>query len=196
MNLTQKTKNRILKLESEDIDERKEAIAQLSEKENNDLEKLLISFLKKNTSRLFREGACKILGEIGSEDSVDILIKCLNDKHDGVQFHAAVALGKIAYEKAVNPLIEKLAKGIDPLLKSEAIVALGKIGDKKAVKPLVKVLQNDEDVFVRHHVAKTLGLLGDNYAIKPLQKIAQDNKNTRLNYLAMNAIQEIRTRNH
>ena len=190
MNLSEKMRNRILKLESEDIAERKEAIAQLSENENELLEKLLVSFLQKNTSQLFKESACTILGEIGTEKSVDTLIQCLDESNEGINFHAAVALGNIGDERAVDALIEKLNKKTDPILKSEAIIALGKIGDKKAVKPIMKVLENEQDRIVKHHAAKTLGQLGDKRAIKTLQKISREGT-TRLSYLALNAIQEI-----
>ena len=192
MTITVKTKKQILKLESEDGEERVTAINALSEKHNVETIRLLISLLKEDTSAQFRECACGILGKLKAENAVDVLIKCLNDPDDGVIYHAALALGDIKDSKAVNPILRKLkGKKNNPIFRSELIVALGNIGDDRVVGPLIHVLRNDEDKFVRHQAARALGKLKNKKAIGPLTEISRKEMNTELYYLAIQAIDNI-----
>ncbi|NHK30073.1 MAG: HEAT repeat domain-containing protein [Asgard group archaeon] len=195
MNVTKKIKKQILNLESENISERNEAVSSLTEDMNEELAYLLISLLEQNTSRLFREGACKILGEIKSDKAVDVLINCLKDNHDGVRYYATKALGKIKNEKAVIPLIEKLRTAKDPSQRAEIVTALGIIGDKRAVKSIIRILQNDRDQFVRQQAVLALGKIGDENALRALHKIAEKKGTSEFYLTVSNVIQEINKKN-
>lgn len=194
MKVSEKTKKEILKLESEEIIERKEAIENLTQKKNSKLEELLIYLLGRNTSKIFQEGACSILGEIGSEKAIDILIECLDDENEGVSFHAVKALAKVGGERAVKSLMNKLKNGTNPLVKSEVIIALGNIGDSTATKALIKVLKKEKDKFVRENAVKTLGKIGTKEALSSLRNIQKYENNAKISYFALTAIQEIEQR--
>lgn len=195
MNVTKEIKKQILNLESEDISERNEAVSSLTEDMNDELAFLLISLLEQNTSRLFREGACKILGEIKSDKAVDVLIDCLKDQHEGVKFYATKALGKIKNEKAVIPLIEKLRTVKDPSQRAEIVKALGIIGDRRAVKTIIRILYDDNDKFVRQQAASALGEIGDEKALRALHKIAEKKGSSELYLTVSDAIQKINKKN-
>ncbi|NEQ88984.1 MAG: HEAT repeat domain-containing protein, partial [Moorea sp. SIO2I5] len=51
-----------------------------------------------------RKSAADALGEIGTEASIDLLIKWLDDDHYSVRRSAADALGKIGTEATIDPL--------------------------------------------------------------------------------------------
>ncbi len=192
MTITKETKKQILKLESENGDERSAAITTLSKKHNTETIRLLISLLKEDTSSQFRKGACGILGKLEAKEAVDVLIECLSDPDDGVIYYAAIALGDIRDSKAIQPILRKLkSKQSTPIFKSELIVALGNIGDDSVVGPLIQVLRNDEDKFVRHQAAQVLGELKNKKAIGPLTEVARKEMNTQLYYLAIQAIDKL-----
>jgi len=194
MNVTKEIKEKILNLESESITERNNAITSLTKDMNDELAYLLISLLERNTSRLFREGACKILGEIESHNAVDVLIDCLSDQYEGVWFYATKALGKIKNEKAVNPLIDKLRTVKEPSHKAEIVKALGLIGNNRAVKSIIKILYDDKDKFVRQQAAIALGKIGDEKALNALHNIVRNKGSSELHLIASNAINEINGR--
>jgi HEAT repeat protein len=135
--------------------------------------------------------------------AVDLLIKELEDKNEGVRREAVTALGKIGDARAVDPLIkalgdkeygvradavEALAKigtpAVDPVIKAlaqgenqireKAAEILGKIGDTSAVAPLVKALENVE-INIREKAAWALGAIGDARAVDPLIRALGDN---------------------
>lgn len=192
MTITVETKKQIVKLESEDGEERAAAIKSLSEKHNVETVQLLISLLKADTSAQFREGACGVLGKLEAKEAVDVLIECLNDADDGVIYHAALALGDISDSKAINPILRKLkGKKSNPIFRSELVTALGNIGDDKVVGSLIHILRNDEDKFVRHQVARVLGNLKNKKALGPLTEISRKEMNTELYFLAIQAIDKI-----
>src|SRR5688500_8998214 len=131
------------------------------------------------------------LGQLGTDDAVDLLIRSLS-RHDGVARAAARELGRLANPRSFKPLADLLGnrevhesvaealiriggKAIDVLtetLRSEdslarktAARALGEIRDTRAVEPLVEVLQGDPDCTVRTAAAQALGQIKDKRAI-------------------------------
>ena len=191
MNVSEDRKKTLLKLESEDIVVRKEAIEFLIKNNDKELINLLIALLKQNASCQFKESACTILGELKIAEAVDVLIEKLEDPFVGVRFHAIIALGKIGSEKAIDPLLKKLNRKVDPLHRSEAINALGNIKDKRTTKPIINALLHDRDTFVKQSAAVALGKIGGKKALDALRRMSRKEKNSRLHYLVLNAIQEI-----
>jgi len=190
--ITEKAKKQIIKLESTDKDERTEAITALSQKHNKEITQYLINLLKDNTSAQYRESACRIFAELKSKDTVDVLIECLNDPDEGVKFYAVLALKNISDTKAVKPMLKNLNRMDNgSVFRSEMISALGDIGDEVAIDSLIRILRNDKDKFVRHHAASALGNLKNKKALNVLNEVANREKNTRLCYLALEAIDQI-----
>ena len=117
----------------------------------------------------------KYLGEIiairyGIGDGISLLASALKAEDGEVRREAAVVLGQIGDERAVEPLIVALT-GEDPWLRKEAAVALGKIGDERAVEPLIVALTGDDQSWVREAAAEALGNIGDERAVEPLKAV-------------------------
>lgn len=94
---------------------------------------------------------------------------------------AAITLGMIGDEKAVEPLIACLEYGP---LSPGAIIALGEIGDVRAVEPLLKKLIlpiPDEAEGPMQEIIQALGHIGDERAVETLIRILLDRSGS--NYL-------------
>ena len=121
-----------------------------------------------------RKSGAKALGKIGTEATIDPLIKCLDDHHSDVRKSGAKALGKIGTEATIEPLI-KLLDDDHYDVRNSAAKALGKIGTEATIDPLIKCL-NDPDSNVRGIAAEALGEIGTEATIDPLIKCLDDNK--------------------
>ncbi len=141
--------------------------------------------------------------KLKAKRDVEGLISALNYRRDhDVRIEAAIALGEIRDERAVEPLIEALKA--DWILVAKAAWALGEIGDVRAVEPLIPALEGElsteatlpakgalikiggaavtgliqalknEDSNVRERAAEVLGEIGDKRAVEPLAEALQD----------------------
>jgi HEAT repeat protein len=153
-------------------------------------------------SELF-ECAIEMLGDIGSERAVPVLVKALVHKEDEVRQGAAKALRAISSEQAVPalvgalqdtdadvrydafealtrirsesaiPALAEMLQGKNPDACQHAVWLLGRIGSEKAIPALVGALLNKESV-VRSEAAKALGRIGSEKAIPALAEALQD----------------------
>lgn len=101
--------------------------------------------------------ALHALGEIGSEQSIKVLLMTLGNKNEAVRLSAAEALGKIA-GTAVEPLINNL-RDVFWDVRYAAATALGHTNDERAIEPL-NIALKDEERSVRNAAAKSLNKLG------------------------------------
>jgi len=174
-----------------------------------------------------RCSAANALGELGDERAVEPLLRLLSDQDTEMQRRASIALkqlsgaerllvalrheeakirqgaaislGDVGDERAVEPLLQAVhdkdsrvrwaamqALGflwkfslLEQLgsesvqLRQKAASVLGQQRDMRAVEPLVATLQ-DEDFKVRQSAASALGQLGDTRAVNPLLERLQD----------------------
>ncbi|NEO48624.1 MAG: hypothetical protein F6K55_32795 [Moorea sp. SIO4A3] len=118
------------------------------------------------------ESAAEALDEIGTEATIDRLIKSLNDDHYSVRRIAAKALEKIGTEATIDPLIKCLDDD-HYSVRRIAASALGKIGTEATIDPLIKCLDDDKSS-VRISAASALGKIGTEVAIEPLIKFLDD----------------------
>lgn len=161
----------------------------------------LIKILKTGSDRQKKKAANK-LGNLRCKNAVGPLIKATKGSDTFIIPAAAAALGKIADEKAVKPLVQMLGRKVpsfrgaarNALIKignpavNELISALnnrniyvrqlsaealGQIGDEIAVDGLINAL-NDEDSAVRWRAARALGQIGNTKAANPLRKSLKD----------------------
>lgn len=133
------------------------------------------------------------LGEIGDENAVESLVKCLNDNGGNTVLRSAEALGKIKDKRAVEPLIKKLNQNNYDFAKShledysekhslnitdcknilimdvklEIVHALGELRDERAVESLIRCL-NDNNGSVVFNLVIALGKIKDKRAAEPL----------------------------
>jgi len=117
--------------------------------------------------------AVKALSRIG-EPSVEAFVQALKDESELIRREAAVALGEIKDEKAIEPLITALTTDEESEVRGSAAFALGSIGSEKAIEPLITALTTDEESGVRGSAADALGSIGDNRAVEPLKKALKD----------------------
>lgn len=101
--------------------------------------------------------ALHALGEIGSEQSIKVLLRTLGNNNETVRLSAAEALGKIA-GSAVEPLINNL-RDVFWDVRYAAATALGHTNDERAIEPL-NIALKDEERSVRNAAAKSLNQLG------------------------------------
>jgi HEAT repeat protein len=103
--------------------------------------------------------------KLGAAADEAITLALKGPKHE----QAAIALGKLGFARAVEPLINMLKGSSQNSVTNRGQVAdaLGIIGDRTAVEPLVIAL-NDKQNYGRSNVAKALGAIGDPRAVEPL----------------------------
>jgi HEAT repeat protein len=108
-----------------------------------------------------RRKAAEFLGEIGDQDSVDVLVRALVYDNYDIQKAAARALGRRnlgIFTNVENPLIDALMSE-NAGVRSAAAEALGELGSFKAVDFLNRTLK-DIEWYVRRDAAEALGKIG------------------------------------
>jgi HEAT repeat protein len=123
-----------------------------------------------------REQAMLALSSIGKA-AIGSLAEAMHEPRWETRYRAAEALGKIADEKAVKPLIAGLRDSRDHV-RYMAAKSLHEIGDSDAVEPLI-ILLKDENVYVRTMAVHALGALGGKKvktALLELLETEQDEK--------------------
>lgn len=113
------------------------------------------------------ERAIEVLGRIGGDESVGVLIDALDNSN--VDVKAAEALGLVGGEQAMEALTIALldAENYTSDVRGKAAEALGQIGGEEAVGNLLDAL-GDEDLFVREKVVEALESIGGERAIEGL----------------------------
>jgi HEAT repeat protein len=130
----------------------------------------LITVLKHDEMSGVRWKAAESLATIGAP-SVGPLIGALEHPDGDVRWKAAIALGEIGDQRAIEPLIRQLSD-TDRFVKSRVAHALGMIG-APAVHPLIKTLR-EGDGNLRWGAAIALGRIKDPLAVEPLIRALAD----------------------
>ncbi|MBC8229605.1 HEAT repeat domain-containing protein [bacterium] len=125
---------------------------------------------------MVRAIAVDILGKIHPENLQEYrlsrYIKDLTDQNVSTRANAAIALGSISDERAVEPLISAL-KDVDSSVRQNATDALIKIGEP-AIRPLIPTLKG-QDASVQLHAAvalREIGFkLGDSSKLNPAKDV-------------------------
>jgi len=125
-------------------------------------------------------GAAELLGRIGSEKAVNVLIAALDAKDSLNRWAIPKALGQSNHDKAVDVLIATFNdEGLD--LRKRAVEAIGEVGSRKAVNALIAAF-NQEKSYVKESAIEALGKIGSKEAIDVLiTAIKDENRNVRMN---------------
>lgn len=140
-------------------------------------------------SALKAVASMKTRGTIDNGFSIEPVLNCLNHEDADLRCDTARTLGKIKEAKAVEPLIDSLAKDSESDVRIMATESLGMIGSPKAVDPLITALLaeetdmmiDDDDEFdwdpqwdIQLHAARALGRIKDPKSIDPLVKLLKE----------------------
>ncbi|HEY9832138.1 MAG TPA: HEAT repeat domain-containing protein, partial [Stenomitos sp.] len=147
------------------------AVVALGQANSQMLQKLQQALDEKHfyTRKEFFAALVAALGQMGSPQAVELLIKALNQSPWYIRGEAAEALGRVGTPQAIKALIQALHDS-ESYVRGEAAEALGRIGDSQVVDALIKAL-HDSDSFVRGEAAMALGQIGTPQALEGLIKV-------------------------
>jgi HEAT repeat protein len=145
----QKLSDNVRKLQSDDPEQRLEAVRGLGEINEPKAIEYLVAAANDPDMRI-RVKAIDTLGQIKAKDATPLLIQQLfmRDTDLGTKQRILACLGKIGDDAATGPIMDFLARDVDPGLRGNAIFALGDIGDAKAV-PALEAIARDGDPSLR-----------------------------------------------
>src|SRR4029077_16602643 len=106
--------------------------------------------------------AIDTLGQMKAKEATPLLIQQLfmRDTDLGTKRRILACLGKIGDTRATGPILDFLARDVDPAARGNAIFALGDIADPSAVAPL-QAIANDGDPVLRGIAADALRKIHD-----------------------------------
>lgn len=127
-----------------------------------------LKLLMENDDPQLQSSIISILGYIGNEEIVGLIIGYLDKESPDIVKSAIEALGSLGSEKSI-PALSKFLNSATRDFRIYAIYALGEIGSDKAVEDLLKLI-DDEDLEISSFVVYSLGKIGSNVALESLIK--------------------------
>jgi HEAT repeat protein len=115
--------------------------------------------------------ALAILGEVGGERPVELVISTLAHTDARVRREALTALAKVGGEDA-GMLVYGMIEDPDPDVRMAAAMAAGELKVERALRPLLALLEQENDSDVVAGVLRALGQLGDPGAVNAIEKRA------------------------
>lgn len=97
----------------------------------------------------------------------------LHDEHSQIRYTAALSLGELGDDEALEALIEQVEGDGNPMARQAAVIALGLIGDARAAPYLIKALKSDNPD-VRFQSVTSLMQVSPEQAKKPLRRALKD----------------------
>jgi HEAT repeat protein len=142
----QKMNDNVRKMKSDDPNERLEAIRGFGEINEPKAIEYLVAAANDPDMRI-RIKAIDTLGQIKAKDATPLLIQQLfmRDTDLGTKQRILACLGKIGDTRATGPIVDFLARNVDPAVRANAIFALGDIGDPSAIGPLQALANDSKD---------------------------------------------------
>ena len=115
--------------------------------------------------------AVAILGEVGGERAVELIIGTLAHSDPRVRREGLLALAKVGGEDA-GMLVYGMIQDPDPDVRLAAAMAAGELKLERALRPLLGLLDGEADTDVVVGVLRALGQLGDPGAVNAIEKRA------------------------
>ncbi len=115
--------------------------------------------------------ALAILGEVGGERPVELIIATLAHTDARVRREALMALAKVGGEDA-GQLVYGMIEDPDSDVRLAAAMAAGALKVERALRPLLALLEEEDDPDVVAGVLRALGQLGDPGAVNAIEKRA------------------------
>lgn len=127
-----------------------------------------------NLARRRDHGAIEVLGKIGSEEPLDMLVDYAGSDGDPMlQTVSLRAIGEIGSAEATHDVAQQLVAD-DPRVRSAAARSLGMIGDPRAIAPLTERLEDDTEDPVRGSAAWALVQIGTDEALSTVAAFTDD----------------------
>jgi HEAT repeat protein len=147
----QKLDDAIRKFGGEDVQERLEGVEGLGE---NAEDPKAIEYLVRGVADgdlSVRVKSIDVVGDAKVKAAVPLLVQQLfmRDTTLATKQHILAALGKIGDTHATKPILDFLARDIDPAIRASAIYALGDLGDRSALPTLEKLAKETTDQNLR-----------------------------------------------
>lgn len=120
-----------------------------------------------------RRQAVDVMGKLGDQRAVPLLLNALKDLEITVRFSATQALSRIGSSDAVEPLIEHLKVEEEEFVRFGIINALGDLQDTRAVSTVKKFLKDPDDD-IRLATVEALSKLAEPSVIPELIKLNSD----------------------
>ena len=115
--------------------------------------------------------ALAILGEVGGDRAVELIIATLAHTDARVRKEALLTLAKVGGEDA-GQLVYGMLEDPDPDVRLAAAMAAGALKVERALRPLVAILEDESDDDVSVGILRALGQLGDPGAVVAIEKRA------------------------
>ena len=147
---SQKLNDNVRKLQSDDPEQRLEAIRGLGEINEPKAIEYLVAAANDPDMRI-RIKAIDTLGQIKAKEATPLLIQQLfmRDTDLGTKRRILACLGKIGDTRATGPIVDFMARDVDPAVRGNAIYALGDIGDPAAIPALDALAKDGVDPALR-----------------------------------------------
>jgi HEAT repeat protein len=143
----QKLDEAIRKFTGEDVQERLEGVEGLGE---NSEDPKAIEYLIRGAADAdmsVRVKSIDVVGTVKVKAAVPLLVQQLfmRDTSLATKQHILAALGRIGDPHATKPILDFLARDVDPAVRASAVYALGDIGDRTALPALEKLAKETSD---------------------------------------------------
>jgi HEAT repeat protein len=165
------------RLNSEDIEERRDALMRLRNLKRPDASRVAVAALS-DAAPIVRVTAAHAVMSLPQAEAASLLLPLLSDKLEFVRREAAYALGETRSRSAIASLTDVLISDKEMTVRSAAAVALGDIGDESAAQPLAQVLtaqpskkkkaKAEPNDFVKRAAAQSLGRIKSRSAVDVL----------------------------
>lgn len=142
----QKLDDTLRRLQGDDVEERLTAVSALGEINEPKALEHLVAAASDPDARV-RIKAIDTLGLVRAKDATPLLVQQLfmRDIDLGTKRRILACLGKIGDTRSTRPILDFLARDVDPAARGTAIFALGEIGDQSAVPALDAIANNGDE---------------------------------------------------
>jgi hypothetical protein len=180
-------------LKSADLATRRNAAARLSNAELESPSPELLQFMASlclDSDNTIRQSIAMFLKTYGTTNEVPALLKLLKNSDWQAHQDAIKALGRTRDERAIEPLVDDVARGSSPA-QQDAFSALVSIGSpaEQAVLQMLK----ERNMETRRQACRLLQQIGTNKSIEPLQDLVSDPDQS-LSQTAVEALRAIKYR--
>ena len=123
----------------------------------------------KESDHRLRQYLVQVLGLVGGEEAVSVLLEALKDTDSEIVIHSMISLGRLEETRALPPLVE-ISQSSDRGLRQTAIFVLGNFHDPTALERCAQAL-DDSDPLVQWNAAFALARQKDARSVPILERL-------------------------